>query len=86
MICLFHDKAAPLPLILHFTLLPLQRLKRTLQEGITPAFGGIIHLVSECKNIGTLPVFEIENESKGGTAAMTKSASEVPFLADDEFA
>ena len=71
-----------------------------MKEGVTPAFGGVIHLVHITKNVGTLPAFEtdqiqktthqdqleIENESKGGTASMKKSASEVPFLADDEFA
>ena len=67
-----------------------------MKEGVTPAFGGVIHLVHITKNVGTLPAFEtdqiqkttleIEDESKGGTAAMKKSASEVPFLADDEFA
>ena len=97
---LFHAQTKISPLTLHFILLPLQRLKRTLKEGVTPAFGGVIHLVNNTFNQGTLPVFEadqiqktthhlkleIENEIKGGTAAMKKSASEIPFLADDEFA
>lgn len=77
----------------------IERLKRTLQQGVTPAFGGAVARMQVGTLAVTLPVFEvdqiqkttplklkIENEGKGGTAAMKKSASEVPFLADDEFA